>query len=235
MKYHAPALTAFKSGSNMCPCNRAIISHDTELPELQKLHDFYAGMKYALWTEESDSQAKNKAMLHGFSYAGSFAAMKLDMEKLKITPLDSQVVIRPVANDEELFAVWIPTMVQSYATDLAEDTQKNYAEQFEVFVRYLRQAHACPDLVFYLGLWDNIPVATSMFVCSQGIVGIHRIGTLQAFRRRGIGTAITTFPLQEFKKQGINQALLLASSTGYSLYEKIGFEKLLTYAVYTKK
>lgn len=99
----------------------------------------------------------------------------------------------------------------------------------------MQKAHAPQNLVFYLGCWDSVPVATGMFVRGSGSVGIHRIGTLPEFRKRGIGTAVTYLPLHEFKKQGINQALLLASSSGYSLYEKMGFKKLLTYDVYTKK
>lgn len=113
IKYQVPSLTAFKSGSKMCPCNRAIITKDTDLVALQTLHNFYADIPYALWLDCHDDGAKDKAMQHGFSYVASFSAMNFDMGTLKNDPVNDHILVRPVANDEELFATGLAIMVQS--------------------------------------------------------------------------------------------------------------------------
>lgn len=231
--YHAPSIIAFKSGNNMASCNRVIITKNTNASELQAVHNFYAGNKYAFWIDPADDDAKSKIEQQGFSYYGPFQAMKLEISNLKLKPIDAKITVRPVTGDEELFSSWAEIVVRSYAPDLQGDEQKNYLEQFKIFIQYLKQVHAPGDITFYLGLWDNVPVATGMFIKCSDFVAIHRIGTLPEFRNRGIGYAVTSLPLEDFKKQGIGQALLLASPSGCPLYEKIGFEYLATYAIYT--
>ncbi len=77
----------------------------------------------------------------------------------------------------------------------------------------------------YVGWVDGKPVATSAgFFGKDGIVGIYRVATLSEYRGKGIGTAMTLFPLLEAKKRGYSGAVLDASKMGHGAYQRLGFQ-----------
>ena len=54
------------------------------------------------------------------------------------------------------------------------------------------------------------------------IVGLYNISTLEAFRRRGVGTALTLQTLLDARDGGFRTATLQAAA-GVSIYTGIGF------------
>ena len=56
-----------------------------------------------------------------------------------------------------------------------------------------------------------------------GIVGLYNISTLESFRRRGIGTALTLQPLLDARESGFRTATLQVAAAGVSIYAHIGF------------
>src|SRR6185295_15812482 len=48
---------------------------------------------------------------------------------------------------------------------------------------------------FYVGYLDGKPVATAEVTLAGDVAGIYGVVTLQAFRHRGIGSALTAQPL----------------------------------------
>lgn len=234
MRYHSPSITAFKSGSKLSTCNRAIVSNNIDCDELKTLNDFYADIPYSIWIKEMDNAAKERVVRHGFSPILFFPVMTLDMSVLTHKIVDDNIIIRPVEGDDELFNVWVPIIAQAYLPHVKGDDQKNYIAQLGIFIKYLQYVLDPRNIHFYLGCFDGVPAATGMFVLSKDFVGVHWIGTLPEFRKRGLGFAVTNVPLHEFKNKGMDKALLFASSSGYPLYEKMGFKRLLNYEVYGK-
>jgi ribosomal protein S18 acetylase RimI-like enzyme len=77
-------------------------------------------------------------------------------------------------------------------------------------------------LWLYVGYLDDIPVATADLAIGGGVVGLYSICTLEAYRRRGFGSALTLQPLLDARAQGYRTAIL--QSAADSLYARAGFE-----------
>jgi len=50
------------------------------------------------------------------------------------------------------------------------------------------------------------------------------VGTMPGHRRRGLGAALTAFPLKAARELGYRTGVLQASEAGYGVYRSLGFE-----------
>lgn len=89
----------------------------------------------------------------------------------------------------------------------------------------------CP-LWLYVGYLNGRAVATAELTVSAGAVGLYNIATLQEYRGRGAGTALTTVPLRDALARGHQLAVLQAAPDGLRIYERIGFQAFGTITEY---
>lgn len=89
-----------------------------------------------------------------------------------------------------------------------------------------------PDVRAWLGYADGRPVATSMLIHERNIAGIWCIGTLDGYRGRGIGEAVTRRAIDEGTRMGCELANLQASEMGKPVYERMGFREVSQYRTY---
>ena len=84
----------------------------------------------------------------------------------------------------------------------------------------------------YIGLLKRKPVATSAVYLLSGVVGVYWIATLPEERGKGIGSAMTLFPLQEARSSGYRVGILHSSSKGLGVYRRLRFKEFCKIGFY---
>ncbi|MEV4051876.1 GNAT family N-acetyltransferase [Amycolatopsis sp. NPDC049688] len=90
-----------------------------------------------------------------------------------------------------------------------------------------------PTMRAYVAEVGDTPVATSLGVLVDDLVGVFNIGVPPQFRRRGHGRAATAAVLREAYALGARTAFLHASPLGVQLYEEMGFGHAETWTLFT--
>jgi GNAT superfamily N-acetyltransferase len=93
---------------------------------------------------------------------------------------------------------------------------------------------AAPDVSLYTGFVDGEPVATSALIMTCRVAGVYNVATLEAYRRRGFGEAITWHAVLEGAAAGCRMASLQASEMGRPVYERMGFRLLAGYKTFVR-
>lgn len=89
-----------------------------------------------------------------------------------------------------------------------------------------------PDVDLFIGYADGQPASTSMLIKTGHIAGIYWVATLEEYRRRGFGAAMTLHAVLVGKDRGCTLASLQASKMGKPVYERIGFTNPYNYRAY---
>jgi predicted GNAT family acetyltransferase len=87
---------------------------------------------------------------------------------------------------------------------------------------------ANPDVRAYVGTEDGVPVAASLAVRTDEILGIYNVATVEAARGRGYGTAMTWAAIAD-AAAGLEVVILQASALGRPIYERMGFRTVVEY------
>jgi GNAT superfamily N-acetyltransferase len=71
---------------------------------------------------------------------------------------------------------------------------------------------------------DGVPACTGISIVAREWVGVFVIATIDAFRRRGLGAALTAKLVTDaVERNGVSRALLQSSEMGKPVYESLGF------------
>jgi hypothetical protein len=90
-----------------------------------------------------------------------------------------------------------------------------------------------PGARIYVGRADGVPVSVGIGVTCGAWVGVYSIATVDDARRRGYGAAITARVVEDGFAAGARHALLQASELGFGVYERLGFQVLERWSVWT--
>jgi len=114
-------------------------------------------------------------------------------------------------------------------TDYARINAANWSPPDPMVLRFYQLAtplllRSDAPLWLYVGYLDGQAVATAELAVGGGVVGLYGIATLEAYRRRGIGTALTLRPLLDARAAGQTTGVLQAAPDGVGIYRRVGFE-----------
>lgn len=85
------------------------------------------------------------------------------------------------------------------------------------------------EMQLLLGREDGEPVATGNLFRQGDVAGVYVVGVPEEFRHRGIGEGMTWAVLRAGREAGAEIGVLQASSMGYSVYERMGFDPVVAY------
>ena len=198
-------------------------------PAIRRVTGYFiaAARPFSWWIGPADRPADLGRALSdwGFHAADSEVAMAVDLSRLG--PGD----VAPAGLHIE--RVTTTAQIREFAGVVAA----NWSPPDEVVRRFYESAAplltqgGCP-IRLYVGYLDGAPVATAELTVSEGAVGLYNIATLEAYRRRGFGTALTLRPLLDARREGHALAVLQASQQGVGVYARLGFRETGRYTEY---
>jgi ribosomal protein S18 acetylase RimI-like enzyme len=118
-----------------------------------------------------------------------------------------------------------------FGAPTAEGGTELPADAFDSFTPSL----ACaldPEVALLVGYVDGRAVSSAMMWMSGPIAGITGVATVPAYRRRGLGTALTWAAVREGAARGCRYATLAALGASYDLYRKMGFVHVCNHRAY---
>ena len=139
--------------------------------------------------------------------------MALDLDSLRQSRPEGLTVMR--ASTERQLQDWQDVFTLAFAEPSATG---------QAWVNATVQAGgAAAPWRLYVGYLGGRPVATSLVFPGAGVVGVYAVGTLPEVRRKGIGASITAASLLDAQARGYRYAVLFATRSGQSVYQRVGF------------
>ena len=86
-----------------------------------------------------------------------------------------------------------------------------------------------PNVRLYVGYLEDEPACSSALIATGEVAGIYWVATLEGFRGRGLGEAITWEAVRGGVQMGCGLASLQASEMGQGLYARMGFDVVAEY------
>ena len=155
----------------------------------------------------------------GFVYADTVPGMVLDLERLRVPSEPARLRI-DIVNSEPLLTDWVQTWTKSWGHPESLGT---------AYFQIMRSiGFAKPALKHFIAYVDDIPVAVATSFSQEPIIGIYQVGTIEAYRKSGIGGYLTAYALSQAAKQHFRAGILYASPHGYHLYQQLGFQEVCT-------
>ena len=181
------------------------------------------GRGYGVWT-----RAHADAALEAILPAGGF----LRVVDLPVMVLETRPEVRPVPDRTQIRAVVDEAGVGDFrAVDRAAFAAEAGGVAIDsVFRDPARLLH--PDVTIVVAYDGEVPVATAMSFTALGVTRVAWVGTVPAFRRRGLGDAVTRAAVLAGFDRGATIAALESSPAGLDLYRSMGFRQVTTYRIW---
>ena len=207
----------------------------TELPE-EGINDIIENaltrfesinVKRLSWLIREDvptTEIKKHLEARGLTFRESFATeMAADLMNLQETQTIPNGLRITHVEDDSMLKEWIH--VASVGFGIPTDVE-------DIWYDFFAGAACTRPFQTYIALLNDVPVATSQLFTSAGVAGIYNVTCLPQARGQGIGAAVTLAPLLDAREMGYRVGILQASSMGYRIYQRLGFQDFGTLSVY---
>ncbi len=178
-----------------------------ERGNIERSKRFFGSHRFSWALEEGQDGAALRAA--GFKAPESTPELVLDLDRYSSPGHSRRIRINRADSSQDL-PFWLAAA--SEALELDGTAARDF---FQPMVR----AGAVP----FLALHDGLPAATALAYCGEKSLGIYAVGTRPAYRRMGLGRAVTQACLTLGQDMGQHWAVLSSSAMGLPLYRRIGF------------
>ena len=152
-------------------------------------------------------------LLRQAGYANPIPAQTAMFKSLEgYEPVESAITVERVP--AELVGTWAQVVAEAFGKPTEKDGMLLLAADEECYFLMHRE--------------EGEIVAGMLLYCKDGNAGIHEVGTLPAYRGRGIAKALLHRAFAIAVEKGCTYATLQASPMGQPLYESLGFEAVGT-------
>ena len=180
------------------------------------------------WWLGMNAQPTNLAEL--LQEAGAFKAMENRMMAIEVKNLPEVVMPEGVemleVSSKEQLEQW--TSVVAPAHGIPAEMEEHWTDMYEA-AGYGPESSVTRH---FMALIDGKPVGATSLITAAGVCSVGSVATVADYRKRGIGSVLTLWPLKVAELLGYRVACLSASPDGEPVYEKLGFEKFQKNEVY---
>lgn len=157
----------------------------------------------------------------GFPHDYDLAGMAVELESVD-SRLDHRdgLTVRRVASEQDC-REWAGCLAESWESpkEVAPWMLNNACFNLEI---EQRRGLSLPRKM-YLASLEGVPSAGSMLFWSNGIAGLQTVGTVQAARRKGVGTAVVESALADARTMGFKCIVVLSTVEAVDMYKRCGF------------
>ena len=205
------------------------LSEDSAADRIKELLQAVGKKERAVcWWLGMNAQPGNLAEL--LQAAGAFKAMEnrmmaIEVQNLPEVVMPEDVEIIEVTSKEQL-EQW--TSVVAPAHGIPPEMEEHWTDMYHA-AGYGPQSSVTRH---FLAMIDGKPVGATSLITAAGVCSVANVATDTHYRHRGVGSALTLWPLEIAKQQGYKVACLSASPEGEPVYARLGFEKFQKNEVY---
>lgn len=220
--YSTPRCMAVNTGSLIGRCNRVCNNASISDQDIVDIKNYFNDIHFTWAVNATDTQTIGRLVAHSLHHKATSPGMILELLNLKVFDAHQLITIKQVACEQE-FNDWVEITGTNYGYNKIELARA---------INFLRD-RAGQYLKLYLASYDGKAVASSMIAYhDNSIVSMHLVGTLSEYRKKGIGNAILSRPLLIAREHGYEKAVLMSSTMGLPLAQKLGFKEFITYEIY---
>jgi len=153
---------------------------------------------------------------HGFNHYANLPGMAVDLKIIPDRiPVPAGFQVQRM-EDTESMKIWVKTFLLG----------GNFPSDWDApSLDWMLATLSDPNAQSYLAFVDDQPVAVSTVFYRAGVAGIYCVATLEEWRGKGLGAAITLQPLLDARAKGYRVGILHSSEMGYRVYQRLGFKE----------
>ncbi|SFJ70570.1 Acetyltransferase (GNAT) domain-containing protein [Paenibacillus sp. UNC496MF] len=205
-------------------------SPEDVLDDVGRLSERYRARKvpftWLTWPHDPGAASLAEALAaHGLDKVDEVSGMSLSLAGWTYEgPAIPGFTVRPIRTRAEM----------AWFREIVPDRFGFHGEAADVLVR-INEAAAMgrhPAFRHYVGFADGRPAAAATAFRDGETIGIYNVATLDGYRRRGLGTALTAHALREGQAAGARLAVLQSSRMGEGVYRSLGFGADVAIGIY---
>ncbi len=208
------------------------LSDPSQLLKNGVTHFLHKQLPMAIWYwEDANASGNTDALLaYGLTSTETDVAMIADLTQTNLQVAQPEgLTIKMVEHVDEL-QQFAAVLVRLFGTS---DEAQGVAAYFQRLSQFAPDQF--PAMRYYIGIYQNQVVATGTLFVGSETCGIYDIVTDDAFRRKGIGSAMFGELLHQATGFGHRYAVLQASPDGLAIYARAGFEAVGSVRVFENR